>query len=302
MPSCSGMPGWTRLGIPEDRLRITGPEPTWRGIMSVAAGWGDRPSLYVAGQAAQLHRSQDCGLRWDPIPVRQVAGEAPGAEPLVVVATDRGGRLYTSGAAHTPILVSGDGGATWYGTTELQSRSIASSPLQDGLVYAVLSRFFVGGAGIGRSTDGGLTWEILTPSSFRGVIATSASDPDLVYLGGAVCPPSIGRTSCGVLYQSVDGGITTERLAVFESPITALGIAADGVGFWLATQDGQLYRSPDRDSTWEAVAQAPGGNRIISLSPRPEDPSVIFAVTSDATLWAYREELTTRSGARLRWA
>jgi photosystem II stability/assembly factor-like uncharacterized protein len=211
----------------------------------------------------------------------------------VVVATDRNGRLYTSGGGHVPILVSDDDGVTWQMGTELQSRSIAPSPLQDDLAYAVLSRFFVGGAGIGRSTDGGLTWEVLNSSSFRGVMAASVSDPDLVYLGAAVCPPSLGRSSCGVLYQSVDGGITTNRLAVFDSPITAMSIAANEMGFWLATYDGQLYRSPDEGTTWEAVAQAPGGTRVTSLSASPQDPSLIFAVTSDATLWQYRDGSTT---------
>jgi photosystem II stability/assembly factor-like uncharacterized protein len=206
---------------------------------------------------------------------------------VLSIAVERSGRIYLGyEESDRGIIVSGDGGVTWDIAYGQHSYALASSPAA-GIAYAVLhhAAFFTT-QGVARSDDGGLTW--LQQNSFLAhVVATDAMDADTIYLGYGRCE-RVGP--CGDLYRSEDAGRTVEWLAHFEARITSLGMSVDGSRFWLATQDGWLHQSRDRGLTWEAATQIPEGGWIRSLSVIPQDPNLVFAVTSDATLWVYREE------------
>jgi len=113
-----------------------------------------------------------------------------------------------------------------------------------------------------------------------------------VYGGGAGCRGDSRPCSrVGTLRRSADGGATFDHIADFEELVRAMSMSPDGSRFWLATLDGSFYRSMDRGETWEPVENTPYRGHLVSLSASPHDPGLVFAVTREGALWAYRERV-----------
>jgi hypothetical protein len=285
---CPTQPGWTRLAIP------VAP----RGVAAVAAGWTSQGELYV-GTFDGLYWSSDCAGSWESR--LSVSSTEPQrlsrAVPAVAVGPEGG--IYIGGSSD-PISVSHDDGRTWQvarfvnpdGTLGpfASSSSLAASQRSPLLVFAEThSANLRGASGFAASEDGGLTWSLQSRRVVGGPIAADTRDSDTVYLGQSSCVG--GTANCsgqGVLYKSVDRGASIVALAEFPSGVTAMHVSGDPPVFWLATRDGSIFRSIDRGHNWDAIAVSPSGTAIVSLSASPHDPTLMFAVTQDEQLWAYR--------------
>lgn len=205
---------------------------------AMGMGFADaRGEVVLAAGHDTFFRSTDGGRTWERVqpdlPRTDVHGLAatPG-EPGRILAFVVGSGLYRSD----------DGGDSWTrAATDLPVDILNVSAGPDDVVYAVSM-----GAGILKSTDGGMTFAPLDPlPSLVASVATSASDGDVVYAGGA-----------GALYRSTDGGSSWERRAipgggqvmiVTVNPadpmdVMLLVIRGDDAGY--------VFRSEDGGQTW----------------------------------------------------
>ena len=269
--------GWTELSIPE-LLREGG---RLGGTNSVAAGWTDPSWLYAGGNNG-VYRSSDCGSTWEPLPL-----PSPRASAIMgQVATDPSGRLYVR-IGFDVLAISEDGGQSWTrGSRETLSFSVSAA--KDRLVYATLSNQYIRGpTGLARSEDGGLTWEIRA-RLLSGRVQADPLEADVVYRAFSRCGSPGDSPPCGALSRSLDGGATSNLLMIFPEVVTRMSMSPDGSRFWVAT-GGTLYRSVDRGETWDSLLGTPVDGPIIALSASPHDPGVVFVLTRQGKLWAYRE-------------
>ncbi len=162
------------------------------------------------------------------------------------------------------VLRSSDDGVTWYRIPLGQDvefdavvRCLAVHPADPGVVFA--------GADIGlaRSGDAGVTWSRVS-SPFDGMqvwsIAIDPADPDSMLAG-------TGAPSRAAVFRTVDGGISWDRLPP-EIPERCAGVSrpriltiawdqADGTSAWFGIEEGGLWRSRDRGTTWERTDGTP---------------------------------------------
>jgi hypothetical protein len=66
-------------------------------------------------------------------------------------------------------------------------------------------------------------------------------------------------------------------------------MSPEGSRMWFIGSEGGVYRSLDRGFTWQRLPDVPFSGSVISVSGSPHDPQVLFAVTTEDELWAYRE-------------
>jgi photosystem II stability/assembly factor-like uncharacterized protein len=291
--ACPLHAGWVYLTPSEAPVALSS-GPGFQGASAVAAGWTQSGILFSGGQQG-LAQSTDCGNSWQPILLPLLPGAQDRSTYVVSsVAAGPNDRLYVGGTGSEPLLISADGGATWQGAPWLGT-SVSASPASTDVVYAMSHRDNAGRgpAGVARSGDGGLTWELQNRYP-AGAVAADALDPDIVYLGSGSCRFPADPPPCGWLDRSRDGGATFEHLANFASIVTAISMSPDGAYFWVATGDGQLHLSTDQGATWSAETGAPSTGSanvyVMSLSASPREPGLVFAVTSDRELWAYRTD------------
>jgi hypothetical protein len=262
------------------------------GAHSIAVSWESPDQLYAGGEHG-FYASTDCGQSWSAIPVTlppwvTSRPEALGpVSPVVAAPQDRIylGRLpYTSG-----MLVSSDQGMTWLSARGQHVSALAASPVTTDVLYAVLVRPNFGAQGLYRSDDSGFTWQLQDASFRQRVLAADPLEANVLYFGPVGCAV-VELAPCYGLARSTDGGGSSHVLAQLPSPPIALTTGASTSRFWLSTEDGELYESPDRGMTWEVAARVPSGSRIVSLSVSPFDPALVFAVTDEAELWVFRRE------------
>jgi len=68
-------------------------------------------------------------------------------------------------------------------------------------------------------------------------------------------------------------------------------MSPDGSSFWVSTiPDAYLFLSTDRGTTWFQLQSQPTTAIVAELSSSPEDANLVFAVTTDGRLWAYRQQ------------
>ena len=162
------------------------------------------------------------------------------------------------------VLRSSDDGVTWYRIPLGQDvefdavvRCLAVHPADPDVVFA--------GADIGlaRSGDAGVTWSRVS-SPFDGMqvwsIAIDPADPASMLVG-------TGAPSRAAVFRTVDGGISWDRLPP-EIPERCAGVSrpriltiawdqADGTSAWFGIEEGGLWRSRDRGTTWERTDGTP---------------------------------------------
>ncbi len=209
----------------------------WPGCLldpRVAVEPGAETTLYVSGatealcpsDACDLFRSTDAGSSWTcaeaPVPTPLLLGIDPFAPSHVYAA---GEDLYRST----------DRGDTWaFLASDISPLRLAFSPAQPGLVFAAL-----GEGGVGRSIDGGATWESrnegLPADELLELVAVDPAVPDTVY----------AATDTRV-FHSADGGLTWQPLTDglgSEVILTDLKVdPADPAVLYLATRGGGVMR------------------------------------------------------------
>jgi bacillolysin len=182
-----------------------------------------------------------------------------------------GGNQQVIYLAGTHLLRSSDGGMNWEyrGDFYYNLRSVAVHPSNPDTVLVGLSP-----SGMSRSTDGGITWTVVSAAPPSGVltIAFDPVSPNIIYAG----------TWGDSVYRSLDGGITWSpsgnRLPngfiqhVFLDP-------ADPRTIYVATHGGGIYKSADRGQLYSKLSQDQLSTAVQLIRLDPKDARVLFAAT-----------------------
>jgi len=146
------------------------------------------------------------------------------------------------------------------------------------------------GGGVFKSLDGGQSWAAVTDKYFGGTIgaiAVSASNPDIVYVGGGEYALR-GNVSHGEgVWKSTDAGKTwtslglkltrqISRVLVHPTNPEIVYVAAQG-NVWAPTPDRGIYRSRDGGKNWSKVLFRNDSTGASDLVFDPANPNVLYA-------------------------
>ena len=165
--------------------------------------------------------------------------------------------------------------------------SLAANTSQQGVVYAA-----VNGAGIGKSSDGGETWQIFNKGLATltiNAVAIDPLEPNRLY-AGTQREGIFRSTDGGYTWQAINNGIQPEAVvyAIAIDPldpsriyIGTRGISNNGAAPWR----GVLYKSVDYGENWYPVLENVGGSGqqdwIYSISIVPLNRSLVFAASHE---------------------
>ncbi len=195
MPMMAG-PVWTFIGptilddaqgLADDGFCSADRIPAVGRVSAVAFGFGSPPAIYLGGALGGVWKSTDDGATWKPLTDQEVSlavgaiAVVPG-DPItpdtIYVGTGEGNNGGDNEFGQG-ILKSTDSGATWVQLADavFDTRSftkIAVNEFDTNVLYAAVSTAFSGGAaaqafrasigptGIFKSTDGGVSWKLLS--------------------------------------------------------------------------------------------------------------------------------------------
>lgn len=197
----------------------------------------------VFAAAGNIYRSMDAGNTWDSVTT------APGFFTNIVI--DTAGTIYVGNVSWefgNTLLISEDNGDNW-----------VQQPMDIGLAEQMvinvnsMGHIFVGTENfLFRSTDDGVTWEILNEGQFivRSILVTSGDDL------------FVGLAMGGGIYRSTDNGDTLVQV-MLDNDVNALAANNDSVIF-AGTSTG-VYRSADNGDTWQSVSSGLVDLNILSL-------------------------------------
>ena len=154
------------------------------------------------------------------------------------------------------------------------------------------SEYYMGttGGGVFKTLDGGQSWAAVTDKYFGGTIgavAVSASNPDVVYVGGGEYALR-GNVSHGEgVWKSTDAGKTwsslglkltrqISRVVVHPTDPEIVYVAAQG-NVWAPTPDRGIYRSKDGGKNWSKVLFRNDSTGASDLAFDPANPNVLYA-------------------------
>jgi photosystem II stability/assembly factor-like uncharacterized protein len=189
--------------------------------------------IYLLGASGgAVYRSDDAGQTWTPTPVTNAIAIA--ADPSIT------GVVYTS-AGQNQLLKSYDFGSTWtcVATAMLgEISALAVDPDNSNRLYAAS---LASGGEVFQSTDGGVTWQDLTP-------ANDSLPPFIPYW-----------------VTNAEGGTIATVATLFADPgnssyLYVLPKWPDGSG-----NSNGLFRSTNGGATWSFSPIVPGGGQVFSL-------------------------------------
>ncbi len=231
-------------------------------------------TVFMGTIAGGVRKSVDNGSTWSTLnsglttPIIQaLAMDASG--PQTVYAGTLGGLFKT-----------GDGGiATWQNIAACDFRAIASvaaDPKRPGVVYAAAFNNLANGS-IRKSTDGGVTWTTVFPTTaaiFN--ITIDPGNPDVIYA------PTVGHGG----YKSTDGGQHWSAMAAL-TPQAVWTLTLDPSNsqtVYAGTNQDGIWKSTDAGNTWQQ-AGSPGAFPVYSLAVDTSAAHIVYAGTNGGGLW-----------------
>lgn len=172
------------LGVSEIIVDYTNP-------VVIYMGTGDRDASDAPGLG--VWKSLDGGITWAPS--NNGMGNATVGRMLIHPTDNQ--TLFA--ATSTGIYKTTDAGELWYKTKSGNFKEIVYKPGNPEIIYAATGGVF------NRSQDGGENFDVISsglPGGARGVIAVSASSPEIVYF------LLTNQDSFKGIYQSTDSGLT----------------------------------------------------------------------------------------------
>ena len=258
--STDGGRGWTLATT----TQATDTQITGVDALAVSPAFGADQTVF-AGTSNWLFKSTDAGATW---------GRAEGVGSLlsgvsaVAVAPDYATSGHVMALSGNRLFLSENRGVTWTAQSQLGfGRALAYSP-----DFAHDRTAFVGGDGLWRTTNGGITWtRVLTESAWTIAVSPDFATNPTLFTGGFD----------GLLYVSYDAGTTwiTRTVAMTASTINALVVSpayvTDTTVF--AGCHGGLFRSSDGGATWALESAYPGPwVDALAISPDwPADPTLL---------------------------
>lgn len=144
--------------------------------------------------------------------------------------------------------------------------SLAIHPKAAGVLYAAGNL-----GGVQKSTNGGLSWQLLPGSPDAGLVVMDPTRPNTLY--------AVSRGLSNTVYRSTDAGAhwtAVSRNLPYELRITSLTVdPARPVRLYLAAVGGEVWRSGDSGVTWRSVSHGlPGGGptgttALVALPRKP---------------------------------
>lgn len=201
-----------------------------------------------------------------------------------------------------------DGGATWARVFESKDvRRLARSPVDPGLLYLTVNRFYHDFKLL-RSRDGGATWQEIYAAdpNFGGpscgwsvnILAPHRTDPAQVYWAGEC---TSGRTSAvdlkvsrdqgttwSVTYELGDGSVPTRLVQVVGTNPHRMYLITGDIGTLAASRNSRatLVRSDDGGQTWEIEAQQSAGWSGINAQVRVSFPAIATYNPTPGVRWS----------------
>jgi photosystem II stability/assembly factor-like uncharacterized protein len=277
--------------------------PAGFGVMLLGAGLEGPASVYAAAQGGVL-RSLDGGRGWQLSKTGLVTVGASAA------AIDRDSSLYTAVAEGGPLYKS-PGGSGAFHRLGADVRLPTPDPADPARLFGVLPT----GGRLGRSLDGGATWQrVLLPAAcvVLQTIAVAPSDPRVVYAGGVPIPgpgnghdPSPACVARCQAFRSLDGGDSWSCLPLdvvngfVVDPARPLTVYALGAGSGSVSLP--LARSTDGGLTWRDLgpalvsASGVGDLQISALAIAPTQPERLYAILD---LFGHPRLFTSVDGGR----
>ena len=239
---------------------------------------------FIVGES--MLRSDDAGLTWTPVAGVGALDDVAFSDAMHGVATGANGKSVQTV----------DGGTTWTKLTGALTNLHA-------VAFADASTVVVLGQAIQRSTDGGKTWGVTSPTvditpppingiryadattavavggsgSFGALISRSTdgggtwqgvqSPTSDVLVGVDFATPKIGAAvGAGVVLRTVDGGVTWTVASTDPSRrFYAVRFANDKLGVAIGRQ-GLVLRTEDAGATWTPIAAALGSNALTAVA------------------------------------
>jgi photosystem II stability/assembly factor-like uncharacterized protein len=255
--------------------------PNAQNVSALFADERNPGTLFAGLTTGEVYQSIDSGGIW-----RKISALVPRA-PIRRFMQDPDSLSVFFALTDVGVYFSADGGKHWNATgpsrggNRLPCRMLAIDPWKASVRYAGTA-----GAGIFKSTDGGLSWneangEVDSLLSRGDVydLKIAPSRPDVVF--AAVFGLGIVRTT--------DGGNSWERLTPQFSPLTPAAThilvhSRDDARVLYATDAGTIGRSVDRGDHWTITKQEDEAWRVLTLNPDPLDPDVIYAGAENGVL------------------
>lgn len=246
------------------------------------------PAKSIAGQEVQAIAVMPHvqGLDAGPGNGRIIASDAkqPIAPGSMVCAATVGGLYCNTGGGQSWV------GLDWRGTERVLS--LAVRPDDPRAIY-----LGTGGFGLVVTRDGGVTWKLSgTELRNRQVydIAISVSTPDVMYV--ATDDGLFESVDAGSMWTQLGGPTKGRRIntivlgsqAIASGETNALSARPSEAAtiLYAGLQYGAVYRSVDGGRNWVALNKGLGSMTVLSLAVDPQDPSVLWAGTTDG-VWRY---------------
>ena len=265
-----------------------------RGVNSFAVDPSNPQIIFASsgqhGGGGASFKSQDGGLSWSALP-------APPADAFNALAfsSSTPSTLYAVTSNTGQVFSSQNGGQTFtpLGKTELGigfSRQLIPSPGNPSTLFSIAD-----GDGLSRSTDGGISWMLLTGGLphdknyvFTMSLAVDPLKPSILYSGtGGFVGSGFG------VYKSTNGGETwsPSNRGMLDYRITALAInSLPPQVIYAGSDSGNLFKSTDSGQTWTdltqnlQITQHNNPRQVRAILIDPTDPQLIYLLADNSAL------------------